>query len=127
MSNKTQLQANNTQLASLISTLQGKAAGGGGASVETCTVSISYCGQVYYTGVENGVMVAKSSVYTNNSATHQIEACKGMPIVCGHLYDSSPSTMPSAITKLGSYSTYIYAFTASENASVTFYEIGGAN
>lgn len=29
MSNKTQLQANNTQLASLIQTLQGKAAGGG--------------------------------------------------------------------------------------------------
>ena len=30
MSNKTQLQANNTQLAALIQTLQGKAAGGGG-------------------------------------------------------------------------------------------------
>lgn len=43
MSNKTQLQANNTQLAALIETLQGKAAGGGsgGASVETCTVKIS--------------------------------------------------------------------------------------
>lgn len=41
MSNKTQLQANNTQLASLIQELQGKAAGGGGgASVETCTVEI---------------------------------------------------------------------------------------
>ena len=32
MSNKTQLQTNNTQLASLIQTLQGKAAGGGGSS-----------------------------------------------------------------------------------------------
>jgi hypothetical protein len=43
MSNKTQLQTNNTQLASLIQTLQGKAAGGGGSSgggAETCTVEI---------------------------------------------------------------------------------------
>lgn len=39
MSNKTQLQTNNTQLASLIQTLQGKAAGGGGGA-ETCTVEI---------------------------------------------------------------------------------------
>ena len=41
MSNKTQLQTNNTKLASLIETLQGKAAGGGSgaASLETCTVT----------------------------------------------------------------------------------------
>lgn len=37
MSNKTQLQTNNTNLAALIETLRGKAAGGG-ASVETCTI-----------------------------------------------------------------------------------------
>lgn len=42
MSNKTQLQTNNTQLASLIQTLQGKAAGGGGgASVETCSLTVT--------------------------------------------------------------------------------------
>jgi hypothetical protein len=42
MSNKTQLQTNNTQLASLIQTLQDKAAGGsGGGSVETCTININ--------------------------------------------------------------------------------------
>lgn len=44
MSNKTQLQANNTQLASLIQTLQGKAAGGGssgGGIGSICTVNIS--------------------------------------------------------------------------------------
>ena len=35
MSNKTQLQTNNTQLASLIQTLQGKAAGGGSGGDET--------------------------------------------------------------------------------------------
>lgn len=37
---KTQLQTNNTRLASLIQELQGKAAGGG-ASVETCTVTVN--------------------------------------------------------------------------------------
>lgn len=37
--NKTQLQTNNARLASLITELEGKAAGGGG-SVETCTVEV---------------------------------------------------------------------------------------
>lgn len=41
MSNKTQLATNNTQLASLIQTLQGKATGGGGGGgVETCTITL---------------------------------------------------------------------------------------
>ena len=41
MSNKTQLQTNNTRLNSLIETLKGKAAGGSGGSVETANVTIS--------------------------------------------------------------------------------------
>lgn len=44
MSNKTQLQTNNTSLSSLITTLQGKAAGSGsssGGGVETCTVTLT--------------------------------------------------------------------------------------
>lgn len=42
MSNKTQLSNNNTQLASLIQTLQGKATGGGGGGgVETCTITLA--------------------------------------------------------------------------------------
>lgn len=40
MPNKTQLQMNNTKLADLITTLQGKAAGGSG-SMETCTLTIT--------------------------------------------------------------------------------------
>lgn len=40
MSNKTQLQTNNTKLDSLIQTLQGKAAGGSGGNIETCRVVI---------------------------------------------------------------------------------------
>lgn len=42
MSNKTQLQENNAKLASLITELQGKAAGGGsGGGAETCTVTVT--------------------------------------------------------------------------------------
>ena len=60
MSNKTQLSNNNTKLASLIQTLQGKAAGGGG--VETCTVTVTGGGgstRVHYTAFENETMCAK--------------------------------------------------------------------
>ena len=42
MSNKTQLQTNNTELSSLIEAIRGKAAGSGGAgggSIETCEVT----------------------------------------------------------------------------------------
>lgn len=62
MSNKTQLQTNNTQLASLIQTLQGKAAGGGGGGVETCTVTVTGGGsstRAHYTAFENETMCAK--------------------------------------------------------------------
>ena len=41
MTNKTQLLNHNERLASLIQELQGKAAGGGGASVETCTFTVN--------------------------------------------------------------------------------------
>lgn len=37
---KTQLQINNTNLASLIETLAGKATGGSGGAIETCTVAL---------------------------------------------------------------------------------------
>ena len=73
MSNKTQLSTNNTQLASLIQTLQGKAAGGGGSSVETCTVQIAPMGpsmanttrELIYVN-ESGV--AQKVVFTWNTA-----------------------------------------------------------
>lgn len=86
MSNKTQLQANNTQLASLIQTLQGKAAGGGGAaggSLDTCTVTFE-CqdGQSLgwvYTAVKNGEVVpvceVRASDQTATSATLENVLC----------------------------------------------------
>ena len=73
MSNKTQLATNNTQLASLIQTLQGKATGGGGGGVETCTLNINASGirNMKYTTVDdNGkitTVIGNSIAETNKS------------------------------------------------------------
>lgn len=82
MSNKTQLSTNNTQLASLIQTLQGKAAGGGG-SVETCTVTVTCSTSTLWkyvcTGYENGEYVPLYSSIWNgvgaNTATIENVVC----------------------------------------------------
>lgn len=82
MSNKTKLQANNTQLASLIQTLQGKAAGGG-ASVETCTVTLSdpeaVSAPYYYSyiSLENGNIKANG---VSNNTTRNVTLEN---VVCG--------------------------------------------
>ena len=74
MSNKTQLQTNNTQLASLIQTLQGKAAGGGGGGVETCTVTVnaSNRGAIAYTKYSEGNIEACVYRMTVNDKSQNI-------------------------------------------------------
>lgn len=94
-------------------------AGSGSGAVETCTVTIKNCQQVYYTGLENGVMVAKSSLGTNAASAHTIISCKGMPIVCGRLVDGFMSTS-GELTSLGGYSIYLVAYTASSDAAMDF-------
>jgi hypothetical protein len=63
MSNKTQLQTNNTKYASLIELLRGKAAGGSGATIGTCSVTIHAPG---------GLSVFGWGEYTANTANHII-------------------------------------------------------
>jgi hypothetical protein len=89
MSNKQQLQTNNTKYASLIETLRGKAAGGSGGSIETCTVMSTATGNnksVYYTegsgNLQNVTMsinevatftVLKNTImYVNNASTASV-------------------------------------------------------
>ena len=73
---KTQLQTNNTRLASLITELQGKAAGGGSGeeSIETCTVNIvSTYGRLFYIGgvtVSDGVMEPVAYKAVDESGYH---------------------------------------------------------
>lgn len=72
MSNKTQLQTNNTTLSSLIQTLQGKAAGGSSGAVETCTVTLAdqaseICYTKYVDGVFSGAAAAVSAEVVKNT------------------------------------------------------------
>ena len=81
MSNKTQLQTNNTKYASLIELLRGKAAGG--SSIATCTIIIDP--SAYQQGVDVG--------YTNGSGVglHISQASGGSNItlsnvMCGSMF-----------------------------------------
>lgn len=57
---KSQLQTNNTRLASLIEELKGKATGGGG-SVETCYIKFNIpIPNCWYVAHENGAIVTKT-------------------------------------------------------------------
>lgn len=83
---KTQLQTNNTRLASLIDTLKGKAAGGGsGGSPETCELAFDggyLCESVCTTIDESGdtiVLLKSTGVYYG-------------PVVCGSIFAVGYST-----------------------------------
>ena len=84
MSNKTQLQTNNAQLASLIQTLQGKATGSGTSSIDTCTISITcssgYIGQFSGTKSEDKSTMASEN-YTIGESTKTFEN-----IVCNTVF-----------------------------------------
>lgn len=121
MSNKTQLSNNNTQLASLIQELQGKAAGGGGdASVETCNVHIvvdnsmpfiiwtdgsnyydemataTSAGNTYIADLKvakNTVFVIYNASYSNIAATGEITHAKQMGYPCNVFYVSGDGSI----------------------------------
>lgn len=60
---KSQLQTNNTRLASLIDELKGKATGGGSGSVETCYIKFSIpVFRCWYVAYENGAIITKTLV-----------------------------------------------------------------
>lgn len=71
MSNKTQLQTNNTKYASLIESLRGKALPGGGSSgdganIETCTVTIIPSPDE---SMMDGLCIYSATCYENNVIT----------------------------------------------------------
>ena len=111
--------------------LDGKSVSGGGASVETRSLYIRNCEQVYYTGKENGVLVAKKSIGTNSGSTHHIEVCLGLPIVCGNVSFAHGAPQSCSIEDLGNISTDIFAFILTDTTSTTpvviFANVGGSN
>lgn len=108
----TEVAAQATQIEEIAALLEGKSVPGGGGSgnYETAEVYINGCRNVYYTGVENGVIVAKASEGGSRAATHTIQVCCNMPVVCGYIYNETPA-ITTGITKIGGYSTYIVAYT----------------
>ena len=117
MSNKTQLQTNNTQLASLIQTLQGKAAGGGGGTaIETCTVvldtgSSSYRPYYYsYTMVNDDGSITGVAVGPNSALDITLTNVVCGSVVTVYWYGGTGLTVTNA-EKLGpSSSKYFNAY-----------------
>jgi hypothetical protein len=139
MSNKTQLQNNNTALDGYIARINAskevaaglpEAGGGGGsASYDTCTLQInnpSGCPyQLAYTSVENGKIVAK---YSNSDTPTSIICLCGSTLCCYKPGD----LVSSSITHLGAidggfYYSEAYRIDASANETIiaTIYEGGG--
>lgn len=96
MSNKTQLQTNNTALDALITRVNAakdtaaslpEAGGGGGGSVETCTVTITIgpsggaLGYVAYTSVHNNEVVAYNKTFDESTSIEIICLCGSMLVV----------------------------------------------
>lgn len=109
MSNKTQLQANNTQLASLIQTLQGKATGGGG-SVEACTVEILAFGPVtdtyfYFIDTDGAVQYMRCRS-TDLMMGVQLVVQGNTPLV-GDVNINSVQEPEGGAIRMGSYCYYI--------------------
>ena len=90
-------------------------AGSGGASLETCAVTVTGCREVFYTSVENGAIVAKSSTGTSASATHNIVVCKNSTVACGRLLGAAIYTTGAEL--LSSYTTYYGACKVTADAA----------
>ena len=90
MSNKTQLQTNNTQLASLIQELQSKATGGSGAAVETSSIRlICNTPDVYgysYLAYRDGQFVPVFFSYYQNGGASKIDVTLPDVICGGYIY-----------------------------------------
>ena len=124
---KSQLQTNNAKLEALITELQGKAAGGGsGGSVETCTVYVNDCRDVFYTSVEGGAIVSKSSIQSSTTSDHTIQAVKNSVIFCGRSASSSGFSGNGA-ELIASYSSYYSAWKiTTDGAVIRLSSSGGA-
>lgn len=142
MSNKTQLQTNNSTLDALITRVNAaketaaslpEAGGSGGGSVETCAVTITnYSNEdfnaIITTVIENGqevpyVLVRNNGDALSNSQTINNLKCGAIIIIVYDVtWSHSSSVIPLtevdcganfiSISKLNNYGEYVYVFTA---------------
>lgn len=97
----------------------------GGTALETCAVTVSGCRDVFYTSVENGAIVAKSSTGTSTSATHNIVVCKNSTVACGRLLGAAIYTTGAEL--LSSYSIYYGACKVTADAAAITINNQGAS
>jgi hypothetical protein len=133
MSNKTQLQTNNTKYASLIETLRGKAAGGSGGginndTIDICTVMLDSRGipagtNVWFTVIDDTGNITTKNVVTAGYITSSSAEC--LNVVCGSLliaeYNWSTSEILGTAERIfvsDSYSIFKAPVIAGENCSI---------
>ena len=117
------LTSNNTELQNILATINAlPEASGGGGRVETCTVKITSCQDVFYTGIENGQLVAKHSAGASNSSDHTFTACRYSIIMCGNTLQSGESGIDSYGYMLMGYSdrNYYVAQITDAEAKISF-------
>lgn len=120
MSNKIQLQTNNTALDALITRVNvakniaaslPEAGGGSGgeASLETCTVTISGSQSLhsifYYTAVENGIITVKNATATSLPVT--LSSCLCNSMLSMYSMSTISSTIGAEVLAVNGYTAWI--------------------
>lgn len=126
----TEVAAQATQIEEIMELLEGKSVPGGGASVETCTVTVTFTSAYWfafsYTAFEAGdityVVRGGTSSGSNETIVMENVVC-GTPIVVQTNLSLMGATLPSGIE--GPYRTYgVYYFVATAsgaNATINIY------
>lgn len=140
MSNKTQLSTNNTKLASLIQELTNKATGGGGAAVETCTVTVAFNSSaellISYTAYESGVYEQKSEHIYNYGQTVTLSnvVCNTTIHVASTILYSMSYATAGAVEECGApyfnkvfYATELFTCTDTSGGGITISEYAGGD
>ena len=129
---KTQLQTNNAKLEALITELQGKAAGGGGAA-ETCTVTVkgtSSYARPYYISYTTNEEEAGKVIESNNSLSVTLENVLCGSVVTVRFYSSAEANSfnvtNATMLTFSSSSFVVFRITATDGGTATIQNNGSS-
>ena len=100
--------------------------GSGGGAPTTQTITINGCRFVDYVGVENGVLVLKTSTETNSSSSHTLEICTNTLFSCRTTQGATCQTGSSYVVSFPN-TTVAVMKAESSCKTVTFTASGGSN